>query len=310
MKNFTLIILALFLAGAAKAQYEGFTQFSSNPVLINPAFAGSAGCSRAVTNLRSESFERRTYGFAYDQYVHPIRSGLGFAYSYFNDGGFFEYQNANFFYSFNFKINDNSNLRTAINAGVGRIYVEEKKIPIHLNTPTNIYVSYPPSEISDNPKYYLNLGAGIIYDYKNFVAGASLDHFNNPDLSVLFFKYRLPAKFNAHVSYQYDVREKFSITPFLMLTKQGEYSSMLYSVLLNKSFLKFGAGFRQGFNNPDALFGMAGYQGKVLSIGYSYEFYVSKLSNATGGAHEINAAFKFNCKNKTDKFNIVKINGF
>lgn len=293
------------LAGAAGAQDAHFTQVSSGPVLFNPAFAGNAGCTRASANLSVGPIERSSFCIAYDQYVHPIRSGFGFNYIYYNDGNLYKKQNADIFYSFNFKINDNSNIRAAVNAGMGSRY-------FNVNPPPDWICCFPyiPPVITSNPKYYFNIGGGIIYNYKNFIAGVSLDHLNNPDISVFENKQILPGRFNAHTSYQHDFRKDFSITPFFMFTKQQDFENMLYSVLFKISFLKCGAGFRQGFNNPDAAFGMLGYQGKVLSIGYSYELIISRLSNATGGAHEINAAFKFNCKNKTDKFNIAKINGF
>jgi hypothetical protein len=55
---------------------------------------------------------------------------------------------------------------------------------------------------------------------------------------------------------------------------------------------------------------MLGFCSEKFSIGYSYDMTVSKLSNSTGGAHEISAIFKFNCKNDKENYKITSFHAF
>ena len=84
----SLPVLALMLAciGAlapqsASAQDPEFTQFYSNPVYLNPAFAGTARCPRFVMNYRNQwpamSGNYVTSAAAYDQHIPSISGGLG-----------------------------------------------------------------------------------------------------------------------------------------------------------------------------------------------------------------------------------------
>ena len=63
------------------AQDPIFTQFYSNPVYLNPAFAGSNKCPRIVSNFRNQwpgfSGDFITTSLTYDQYVDKIKGGLG-----------------------------------------------------------------------------------------------------------------------------------------------------------------------------------------------------------------------------------------
>jgi len=50
-----------------------------------------------------------------------------------------------------------------------------------------------------------------------------------------------------------------------------------------------------GFSNPDAFMLLVGIQTYGFKFGYSYDMTVPKLSNATGGAHELSTTFEFPC---------------
>ena len=63
------------------AQDPTFTQFYSNPIYLNPAFAGSHGCPRFALNYRNEcpnlSGNYVTYSAAYDQFFKNLSGGIG-----------------------------------------------------------------------------------------------------------------------------------------------------------------------------------------------------------------------------------------
>ena len=70
-----------FIQTIVFCQDPEFTQFYSNPVYLNPAFAGSKICPRFVMNYRNEwpniSGKFITTAAAYDQRVDALRGGLG-----------------------------------------------------------------------------------------------------------------------------------------------------------------------------------------------------------------------------------------
>ena len=74
--------LGTFAPEKASAQDPEFTQFYSNPVYLNPAFAGAARCPRFVMNYRNQwpamSGNYVTSAAAYDQHIPSISGGLGF----------------------------------------------------------------------------------------------------------------------------------------------------------------------------------------------------------------------------------------
>jgi hypothetical protein len=77
-----LTCIGTFTPETASAQDPEFTQFYSNPVYLNPAFAGAARCPRFVMNYRNQwpamSGNYVTSAAAYDQHIPSISGGLGF----------------------------------------------------------------------------------------------------------------------------------------------------------------------------------------------------------------------------------------
>ena len=51
--------------------------------------------------------------------------------------------------------------------------------------------------------------------------------------------------------------------------------------------------YRHDVTNADAIIALLGFQYKNLKFGYSYDVTISKLQNATGGAHEISLGYTF-----------------
>jgi hypothetical protein len=50
---------------------------------------------------------------------------------------------------------------------------------------------------------------------------------------------------------------------------------------------------RHTFGNPDAVIVLLGLQQKDYKIGYSFDYTISRLTNKSGGAHEISLAWMF-----------------
>lgn len=297
--------LLLICSSSVKAQDPHYTQFFSNSVIMNPAFTGTAGCSRIISNFRDQWPEMTgnyiTSTLSYDQYIHPMRSSLGFTYVYDNAGdGTLQSHGVNLTYAFPIKLKEDMMLSLGLNTGTGcRLFNWND------NPSFGPYIN--PTK---DQKFYFNLGLGGLFSYKNLTAGFSFDHINRPDIGFITTS-RLPVNFKIHASNQFNLGQKATLTPTLLFMNQENFYQVLPAVIGTYSFLKFGAGTRFSDENFDAVFGILGYQNSWMSISYSYDVTVSSLSNRdTGGSHEISAAFKFNCKNKTDKFHLPQVFGF
>jgi type IX secretion system PorP/SprF family membrane protein len=315
MKTVILIsfFLPVFLSLKVSAQDHHVSQYFSNPLYLNPAFTGSAGCSRITSNERIQwpfvSFGYKNTTISYDQYVHTLRGGLGFILLAADDGEILFTQSANLFYSYNIRINSNLILKPAIEIGMGYEYLEWMKVEYGKPVKGEI-INYNNPFVHYLDKFYFNIGAGFLFAYKNLVTGFAIDHINRPDEGFLN-KSRMHIKWTIHSSFQFNIKKIVSITPAIIYLRQHTFSEITPSVLFKVGYLKFGIGFRFNENNPDAMFITSGFQNKWMSIAYSYDYSISKIGNSfTGGAHEITTMFKFNCKNKTDKFHIAQINGF
>jgi len=298
-----VILLSVFLVlcGGVNsfAQDVNFAQYFSNPLLINPAYTGSIGCSRVALNYRNFlpaiHDDYRAYSASYDQYVKPIYGGVGL--QVISDHlGYETSTSVSGSYAYNLNLKNNLHIRPAINLGMGLKQIDWSGFS---TTPTN----------KTSSKYYFNVGTGLLIAYKNFITGFSYDHINRPDIGF-YETFRLPSKLAIHCSYQFDINERAFLTPGIIFFKQQNYNEIAYNLLLKYHFIKAGIGFRQGFDNPDGATFMLGYCNDYMSIGYSYDIYISKLSTATGGTQEISATFKFNCKNDKEKFKITQLNGF
>jgi type IX secretion system PorP/SprF family membrane protein len=294
-----ILIIIFSITGIwAYSQDSEFSQVYSNPLVLNPAFTGSAGCSRLAFGLRSQwpelSGGYNTSSISYDQYSNKLRGGLGILYMYDVAGNALFTNSVNVFYAYNIKCSENLNVRPAVNIGVYRKSLDGS----HFNPP-----------LSTSANMYFNVGAGAIVIYKKLSAGFSLDHINQPD-EGFFSVSRLPSKLTVHASWQGKIAEKLNMTPMVIFQKQQDFEQILPCLLFNYSYVKFGAGFRTGIANSDSFIMMVGFQNNKLSIGYSYDYTISKLTNATGGSHEISAVFKFNCKDIADRQLIPAINNF
>lgn len=102
------------------------------------------------------------------------------------------------------------------------------------------------------------------------------------------------------------------ISPNIIYSYQGGFQMLNYGLYLDWSPFIVGTWYRQsiGFDNSDALVLLFGLQHENIKIGYSYDITVSKLSNASGGAHEISLGMQLPCPEKRKKIKAIKCPSF
>jgi hypothetical protein len=80
--------------------------------------------------------------------------------------------------------------------------------------------------------------------------------------------------------------------------RQGKYNQADIGLYYYKDPLIFGLWYRGvpliTSQAGDAIIGLVGIKTEQLHIGYSYDFTISNLIGASGGAHEISLVYEFN----------------
>ena len=140
-----------------------------------------------------------------------------------------------------------------------------------------------------------------------------MQHINRPQLS--FFRIldadRLPMKGSLHAGFKIPIggytglgdewnREK-TISPAINYRFQGPYKQLDLGVYLTYSPIVLGLWYRgipvvksaDGRPSQDAVTALLGYRQDRFSFGYSYDYTISSLGPASGGAHEISLSYIF-----------------
>ena len=292
-----LILLFLLVPNLLAAQDPIFTQFHSSPLYLNPAFAGSEGCSRITLNYRNQwpglGSPYVTYNLSYDQYVHPLRGGLGIYTVYDNAAqGVINTYSTYGAYAFKWRIKEKLILSPSIILGYGRRVVDWRKI----NFSGSTYEEIPEYNVVS----YFDMGAGLLVNTKKIKGGFAVDHINQPiERFTLSGKPRLPAKYTVHLAYDFqkDEDSKFTFSPGALYQRQQSFGQLNMLASFRYKWLLWSVAFRR---SDSFIFGL-GVQSKKLRFGYTFDFTTSKLSNATAGSHEASLRFLFNCKEKKEK---------
>ena len=133
---YSTVLLTLFLVlniFNARSQDPTFTQFYSNPVYLNPAFAGSSGCPRISLNYRNEwpslSGNYVTYCASFDTYAKSISGGLGIIAMHDQQGqATIQTSMIGVIYSYNLKVNRKFSLMFGVKAAYFQKFLDWNKL--------------------------------------------------------------------------------------------------------------------------------------------------------------------------------------
>ncbi|MCB9016508.1 MAG: type IX secretion system membrane protein PorP/SprF [Lentimicrobiaceae bacterium] len=322
----SLVLLLISLVCFVRAQDASFSQYYGNPMYLNPALAGSKICPRLTLNYRNQwpsipgNFV--TYAVGFDRFVDAVSGGVGLMVMSENMAdGILTNTSVSGMYSYRVNL---SKLVT-MNAGIEATYMQNKLnwgkliFADQLNNWDGTANNLPPT--SETPPDRLSLGlvdfsAGLLLGYRERVyGGVAVNHLTQPDNS--FYSNgasKLDMKMTVHAGALIDMRdgirsgdvEDLSISPNIMYQQQGQFHQLNLGLYLNVYPFVIGGWFRHNFENPDAVIALVGFQHEKFKIGYSYDYTVSRLTNITGGAHEVSFAWQFDCGQKTIKQRAIK----
>lgn len=164
---------------------------------------------------------------------------------------------------------------------------------------------------SDRVSYADVSSGGLLYS-KNFWLSFAAHHMNRPQQSFNQEVSRLPTKFSFGWGYKVPIMkakgqhkkddEGVSLTPVVHYKFQGKSDQLDIGLYTFYGQMLIGGWYRgipikhyqPGLQNNESIVLFTGFKLTSFSLGYSYDFTLSRLAIAnTGGSHEINITFEF-----------------
>ncbi len=296
MKKLLFIsIIGLFASSAYGQQDPMYTQFFSNKIVVNPAYAGTRDAISLIGLYRNQwtGFDGapKTTTLSVHAPIRQINSGVGLSLIYDQIGIQRNYElKAAYAYHLNIGI---GTLSFALDGQIKKqdmlwnqsnpLETGDNEIPFGQNTlnlpnfgfglylfKENYYVGLSVPKLLENETNYQAIGAGQSFQRRHFFGMAGIVI---PVSKVVEFKPAVLAK--------YEFASPFELDFNLM-------------AIFNKQFWIGGT-----YRTNDSFDVIAQYHAKTnLRIGYAYDFTLTKLSRVNNGSHEIMIGYDFNQKKK------------
>ena len=321
IKKLAFLLVSIWgLAGlSVRAQDPHFSQFYANPLYLNPAFSGVAKCPKVHLNYRNQYPTLgvyQTFSASYDQYFDGIRGGLGFL--VLRDeaaDGTLSLTEASAMYSYHLKVNR----KFSILAGFQATFRQRALDNTGLTFPDQIEPFYgfvrPTAEVLENTtNQHLDLTFGFLGYTERFYFGGVVSHLTEPNEAFLT-ESKLPRKYTFHAGATIPLgkRRLYNTTqnmliPHVVYQQQSTAFQLTAGLSFNRGPITGGLALRHGNANPDALVLIVGFAPDNIpwTIGYSYDYTISNLTNALGGAHEISLSYRFPCPQKRKRREAIK----
>lgn len=300
-----------------RAQDPQFTQFYANPIYLNPAFAGSARCARFNFNYRNQwpaiSGNFTTIAASYDQHVDALQGGIAVnAFQDYAGDGTLKTFYAGAAYAYQLAVTRKFSMRFGLQASYGQRSIDWSRLTFGDQIDARYGFIYNTQEAKpQETTRFFDVNAGILAYTDKFYGGVSVAHMTQPNEGFLGVS-RLPFKITVHAGavFQLNKRSKYispaTISPNILFQMQQNFRQLNIGLYATKGAFVGGIWYR----NLDSFILLAGIQKGKFKLGYSYDFTISKLTNATGGAHEVSLSFIIPCRAPQRRFRTVKCPSF
>jgi len=327
MRLVLAVLILVFISRLAFSQDPQFSQFYSNPLHLAPSFAGLTGETRIGMNYRIQWPEMpgayQTYSLSVDHAINAFNSGVGLYMLKDKAGsGDLSFLQIGLQYAYNLQINNYWHCVPGLYFSYLERSIDNQKLIWHDQiTPQGNNLSSGET-LPVNKVHDLDFGTSLLVYSDQFWFGANFEHFLKPNQS--FYAIENNSKEYGYIPFKYSIFGGTKIInkgrlfrPFdtslqlaFLFKKQEKFKQLdLGLYWYNKPFV-LGFWYRgipvlKPFPNQDALVILCGYKLDNLSIGYSYDFTISKLVAKTGGSHEISFTYSFKAKVPKKKMRIV-----
>ncbi|HEY9044780.1 MAG TPA: type IX secretion system membrane protein PorP/SprF [Ohtaekwangia sp.] len=320
MKSIVIKICLIFISSVAFAQDPQFSQYYQAPLYLNPGFAGITPRQRLVVNHRlqwpslPQAFS--TYAASYDIFINSIRSGIGVLVTSDKMGSAnWRSTSISILYSYKVKLNDQLVFSPGLSFGYGTNGIDRSKLRMGDDLEYNGTSLDPALDQIGRPNY-ADFGSGFLLYSKKLWLGASFMHMNRPNISVVGEESRLAMKTAIHAGMKLELSQgprsgkQVYLTPSFIYRMQGaSFSQLDLGVNFHVDPVSVGVWYRgKPFSKnvanaleQDALILFTGLYLKNLTVGYSYDFTISKLETSSGGAHELSLTYELPARNDKNR---------
>lgn len=275
-----------------------YTQFMTNPFLVNPALAGTYNYYQIITNSRLQwaGFNNAPVTNVISMFGPLVNQPMGLGGYIMNDQtGPTSITTLMASYAYNYGITEDLKISMGLSVGIFQYKLDGGETtygydPVYNGQPN---VSWGPDASFGTYLYSSTYHAGFSI---NNLLGNKLEMQGDTATSTLT---RLKQHFYVHGGYKYLINREMSLEPTLILRKVG-------AIPLQLDFnVRFWYGKRQwdktamwggvSYRSQDAVTLMIGFTYKrKIEVGYSYDIGINKLSPYHNGTHELMLGFKFN----------------
>lgn len=320
MKTISLTAIFVLTAILTRAQDPQFSQYYQAPLYLNPGFTGITPGQRLVVNHRlqwpnlPQAFS--TYAASYDAFIENIRSGVGVVFTSDRMGSAnWSSTTVSVLYSYKVRLTDEVVFSPGLSFGYGTNGLDRSRL--RMGDALEYGGSSLDPKLNDiQGQRYMDFGSGFVIYAKRVWLGAAFAHMNRPNLSLLGEESWLDMKTSVHGGMRLDIGNRLRqgrgtyLTPSFIYRMQGStFSQLDLGVNFHVDPVSIGAWYRgkpfsKGINDSveqDALILFMGLYLKNLTAGYSYDFTISSLRNASGGSHEVSLIYEFRNKNRKPK---------
>ena len=308
----------------AYTQDPEFSQFYANPIYLNPALAGTHGCPRFNINYRNQwpslSGTFVTYSASYDQYINAMNGGIGVLITQDVAGkGTLNTTTASLIYSYHLTVTRKFSILMGAQATWNQKFLDWNKLTFGDQIDPRRGFIYQtgdvPRNVNDNnmgTRGFFDVSAGIVGYTDIFYFGFAAKHLNMPNESLIIGDSRMPMRFTAHAGANIALGQKSkytnqtTISPNVLWTFQQGFMQTNIGLYIKYGVVTGGVWWREG----DAFITTVGVDLGTFRLGYSYDVTVSKLTNASGGSHEISLGINLNCRKKPKRFRTISCPSF
>lgn len=316
-----LVYSLVFLTGPNKyyLQDAEFSQFFSNPLFLNPAFAGTNSCPRLSTNHRSQWTGLpnvfNTTSLSFDQNFDKIHGGLGIM--IVNDKLASSIQNNRIsgIYSYDIRLSKKFHFRTGFEASFWQNKFDYNQLNfVDMIDPLRGFVNPTANSGNNDSRIGLDFSTGFIGYSNQFFFGFSTHHLTQPQQLYISNNSKLERKYTMNIGAHLPITNNQSqidhnpiiISPNIIWKKQGINQQLNIGLYGEKGPYALGVWYRDDNNYTIILGAKMG----LMKIGYSYGVNLSRLYIATSGSHEISVQINFGCDNKNQLYKTLSCPSF
>lgn len=200
----------------------------------------------------------------------------------------------NAIYSYRYEISRDLKLRVAVQGSFAHKFLDcsELTFPDQIDPRHGfVFTTNEPLPEDGFKKSYFDLGFSGAADWKKWTVGLTSFHLTEPNVGFIA-KSPLDRTYSVFAGYDLwlmkgEKPEGLHVSPLAWLNTTLSDYSVLAGSGVSWNYLFAGAYYRFGKNNIDAAIFQAGARFWHFQAGYSYDMTVSKLTNASGGSHEL-----------------------